>query len=205
MVLRIARWGAASQNPFSPEQYALLAPRLLPGGLFYGVIGAVLLICRRKLEHWIEEAACLLREAFVKEARSSLRALRAESIWPLLVLTLVTLLGIALRVLYLGEPPRYDESFTYIEFAKRSLIHVFAYYPAPNNHILHTALVWISCRVFSGSLWAMRLPALLAGIAAIPLIYITTRKLAGRGAGLLAAGLMAISGPFILYSVNARG
>lgn len=51
----------------------------------------------------------------------------------------------------------------------------------------------------------MRLPALLAGIAVIPLTYVATRKLAGRSAGILAAGLVAVSGPFVLYSVNARG
>jgi 4-amino-4-deoxy-L-arabinose transferase-like glycosyltransferase len=118
---------------------------------------------------------------------------------------LVVVVGIVLRVLYLGEPPRKDESYTYVVFAGRSIVHALTLYPAPNNHILHTAFVWISCRLFGNSLWAMRLPALLAGVALIPATYITAMRLAGRNAALFAAGLIAVSGPFVYFSVNARG
>lgn len=205
IVLHIARSITGSRNPFSPEQYSVLLPRILLGGIFYGVLGFLLWLSSRRLAGLLASMAQALGRTLAKDARALARAFGAESRWRLLSLTLCILVGIALRVRYLGEPPRYDESFTYLEFAKRSLVHVFAYYPAPNNHILHTALVWISCRMFGGSLWAMRLPALLAGIALIPLIFITAHQMAGRSAALLAAGLMSVSGPFVLYSVNARG
>ncbi len=204
MLLGIARLSTGSGNPLSREEYSILLPRLLPGALFYGSVG-LLLLPRRRWVGLLVEISRSLRRTIAQGVGAAIRMVRCESRWHLLWLMLIGVIGIALRVLYMGEPPRYDEAFTYIELAKRSLVHVFAYYPAPNNHILHTALVWISCRIFGNSLWALRLAAFCAGVALIPLMYVAGRQMCGRDAGLLAAGLMAVSGPFVLYSVNARG
>lgn len=49
-----------------------------------------------------------------------------------------------------------------------------------------------------------RLPAALFGVLAVPLTYVFTRRLWGKGAGLLAAGLLALSPFHIRYSQEAR-
>ena len=205
LALGVTRLVTGSRNPLNRAEYSILLPRILAGGLFYGVVGFALLRFRRRLVSWTADAIPLLHTWATQGRQAVSQALRTQSLWHLLSLGLVMVVGIVLRVLYLGEPPRKDESFTYVIFAGRSIVHVLTLYPAPNNHILHSALVWISCRVFGNSLWAMRLPALLAGVTLIPLTYLTAMRLAGRNAALFAAGLIAVSGPFVLYSVNARG
>jgi hypothetical protein len=205
LVLRIARVASGSQNPLSRAQYSILFRRILPAGLFYGALAAGSLLFRRKLIRETARALRSLRVWLFRNQQGVLRAGRNESSWHLLCLALIIAVGIVLRLLYLGEPPRNDESFTYVTFAGRSLVHVLTLYSTPNNHILHSVLEWISCRVFGVSLWAMRLPALVAGVALIPLMYSTARRFAGRNAGLIAAGLISVSGPFVLYSANARG
>jgi hypothetical protein len=205
VVLRITRLASGSRNPLNHAEYSVLLPRILPGGLFYAVLGFTLLLFRRNVASWTAEAIRSLHTCATHGQQALLQDLRTQSPWRLLSLGLIVVVGIVLRVLYLGEPPRKDESFTYVVFAGRSIVHVLTLYPAPNNHILHTAFVWISCRLFGNSLWAMRLPALLAGVALIPATYITAMRFAGRNAALFAAGLIAVSGPFVFFSVNARG
>jgi hypothetical protein len=205
LVLRIARVATGSQNPLSRAQYSVLFGRILPAGLFYAALAAASLLFRRRLIRETAGALGSVRACLFENQQALLQAWRKETSWHLLCLALIMAVGIVLRFVYLGEPPRNDESFTYVTFAGRSLVHVLSLYSTPNNHILHSVLEWISCRVFGVSLWAMRLPALLAGVALIPLMYATARRFAGRDAGVIAAGLISVSGPFILYSVNARG
>jgi hypothetical protein len=181
-----------------------LLPRLLPGGVLFICLGSSLFIFRRALARLISDAAESLGSYVSRTGKNTVRVLRTENREHILALSIIVSGGILLRLCYLIEPPRGDESFTYLTYAGRSPFHVFLY-SAPNNHILHSALVWISCRVFGNTLWALRLPALLAGLAVIPLMYATARRMGGRNAGLLATGLIAVSGPFVLYSVNARG
>lgn len=205
VLLRLALLTSGSANPLSVAQYSALVPRILPGGLFYGAMGATLLLFRRRVARRMAEGARSLGTCVARGRRVVAASVRSESRLHLVSLALITVVGAVLRVWYINEPVRSDEAFTYISFAGRSLFHVLTLYPAPNNHILHSALVWLACRIFGNSLWALRLPALVAGVAAIPLIYVTARRMAGRSTALWAAGMAAVSGPFVLYSVNARG
>ena len=65
-------------------------------------------------------------------------------------------------------------------------------------------LSWISSRLGS-SPELVRLPALIAGIASIPLVYSVGARTVGRGAALLAAALTTLSPFMIFYSAEARG
>ena len=65
-------------------------------------------------------------------------------------------------------------------------------------------LSWLTTRAgYSPVL--VRLPALLAGIASIPLVYAVGARTVGRGAALLAAALTTLSPFMIYYSAEARG
>jgi hypothetical protein len=190
----------AQHSVFLPR----LLPRLLPGGVLFICLGFSLFIFRRALVRLISDAAQSLGSYVSHTGKNTVRVLRTESRGHILALLIIVSVGILLRLRYLIEPPRIDEATTYRLYAGRSPFYLFLY-SLPNNHVLHSALVWISCRVFGNTLWALRLPALLAGLAVIPLMYATARRMGGRNAGLWAAGLIAVSGPFVVYSVNARG
>lgn len=132
-------------------------------------------------------------------------AWRSETQEHRIALTIVLAIGIALRVLYVAQPMRYDESVTYMYFVRLPWAQALSDYTYPNNHLFHTLLAKGSITLFGNSPWALRIPALLAGIGTLPACYVVVRALYGARAALLAAGVVASSGVLILYSTNARG
>src|SRR4051812_31711660 len=81
------------------------------------------------------------------------------------VMAALVVIGVLLRLPYLDVLMRYDESYTYNEYATRSLYDAVSLYTFPNNHLFHTLLVHIAVRLFGDSPPVVRLPALLAGLA----------------------------------------
>jgi hypothetical protein len=122
-----------------------------------------------------------------------------------LALILLTALGGLLRLYYLSQPMRYDESYTFLVFAMRPFDYIVSNYPVPNNHVFHTLLVALAYRLLGGAPWVIRLPAFLAGVLLVPATYLAAVGLSGRRAALLAAGLVASSSFLIEYSTDARG
>jgi hypothetical protein len=122
-----------------------------------------------------------------------------------LALAIVFGIGAAARFYYLGGPIRSDEAYTFNEYASHSLYHAVSFYSFPNNHLFHTLLVHVSIGLLGNSLWALRLPALLAGLALIPATFLMARRWCDPGASVLAAAFVAASQPLISYSVDARG
>ena len=53
-----------------------------------------------------------------------------------------------------------DEAYTYNEFVSQGFYGIFELYDA-NNHVLHSALAWLSTSVFGLSEFSLRIPALL--------------------------------------------
>jgi hypothetical protein len=128
-----------------------------------------------------------------------------ETLYTLLSLGVIMLIGLYLRSIDLNQPIAYDEAYTFIHFASRPFKHMLADYSAPNNHIFHTILVGVTYRLFGGEAWALRLPAFTAGILMIPAMYIASRRFFSQHQSLAAAGLVAVIPLFINYSVNGRG
>lgn len=120
---------------------------------------------------------------------------------------LVCMLGIGflLRLQYLDQPMRYDESVTYLEFASRSWSRAIGSYTYPNNHVFHTVLVKLCVGVFGNDPWVIRLPAFVAGVAMIPAAFSVGQRLFGPVAAHLGTAIVASSGALTLYSTNARG
>src|SRR5688500_2353889 len=110
-----------------------------------------------------------------------------------------------MRLLYLAQPMRYDEAVTYMYFVRLPWSEAVSTYTYPNNHVFHTLLAKASVSVFGNSPWALRLPALLAGLLLVPATYAVARAIYGSRAALVAAALVATSGMLVLYSTNARG
>lgn len=125
--------------------------------------------------------------------------------WHKRVVWLVIAVGAGLRISQLGLGVIYDEAFTYTDYASKPVGFILSNYASPNNHILHTLLVKMSCAVFGLHLWSLRLPALLAGIVAMPLFYVFVRAMFNRYIALLSLSFVAASGALIEYSALARG
>ena len=120
-------------------------------------------------------------------------------------LLLITLLGVAIRAYFLGQPMRYDEAYTFLTFVNQSFGYLF-YYPLPNNHVLHTLLVKASVELFGAHPLTIRLPAFIAGVLNIPLAFLVAKRLSHQPlSGYFAAFFMAIAPFLILFDTMARG
>ena len=115
----------------------------------------------------------------------------------------------ALLLLFLALPTLrqgllWDEAWT-VRTAIGSWLRVLAPDEA-NNHLLHTALLKLAASVFGASEPVYRLPALLAGLLLVVLIYRVSRALGHRETSALFAALAAAAGwGTVFCAVNARG
>ena len=125
--------------------------------------------------------------------------------WTILALIGVTVIGIFIRLIQINNAVGYDEAYTFIHFASRSLQVILTDYSAPNNHIFHSLMVYIGYHIFGNHVWALRLPAFLAGVLTIPAIYMAGKVIYGKNAALIAAALVACTPILVDFSVNARG
>jgi hypothetical protein len=132
-------------------------------------------------------------------------AIRPGARWHLLALAAIVAIGLAVRLEFLGLAMRFDESVTFLSFASQHLSAALASFPSPNNHFLNTLLIHFAWRAFGNHPEVIRLPALVAGVAIVPAIYVAGGMLYDRTVGLVAAALTVPSGVLVEYSVNARG
>lgn len=105
---------------------------------------------------------------------------------------------------YILRTITYDEAFTFVHYAQDPISALFKY-TLPNNHLLHSFLVWISTSVFGDSLIGLRFPAYAAGLLALAATYRLGARLWGHRAGIIALVLLAMLIPFANYSTIGRG
>ncbi len=120
-------------------------------------------------------------------------------------LAVVTLIGTALRAHAVFYPLRHDEAYTFLTYGLQPVWTTLSVYNSPANHILHSALMRLSYQLLGNHEWAIRMPALAAGILAIPASFAAFAILADHASALLAAALVACSQALIAFSSNARG
>jgi hypothetical protein len=116
-----------------------------------------------------------------------------------------TLLAATLRFYGLNSDLWLDEITTVFDYLDVSPFHILVAYTSSNNHLLNTLLVQGLIHAVGMKEWAIRLPAVLLGIACIPAIYYLARTALGRRESVLAAFLLAVSYHHIFFSQNARG
>ena len=120
-------------------------------------------------------------------------------------LFVTVLFGIAVRLVFLFQPIRYDEAFSFTYYASKPLALGLSDYSFPNNHLFHTLLVHLAYSLLGNQPWVIRLPAFIAGILLVPAGYLAARTFYDKHAALLAATMIASSSPLIEYSTNGRG
>lgn len=165
-------------------------------------------LAARLVAQLVNASALLVRDSrdFLSSARQGLPSFKNQAgrlEW--LFLGGLTLLSAALRAAYLDKPFLHDEAYTYVGFASRTLRAVVTDYSLPNNHVLHTILVWASTQVFGVAPWAVRLPAFISGVLCVPAAYFLARRLYNRSSAVLAAVLIAAIPDLVTRSTDARG
>jgi hypothetical protein len=113
--------------------------------------------------------------------------------------------ALILRLLRLDQGIWVDEIIAWVNYMHLSLGEVVTTYDDPNNHLLFTLLARASFLLFGESIWALRLPAVLLGVAGIWALYLFAASVASRREALLAAAFLAVSYHHLWFSQNARG
>lgn len=123
-----------------------------------------------------------------------------DTIW----LCLVLLLALVLRIISLNGPLWFDEVVTVETHLNHGWGEMLTSY-SMNHHYLHNLAAKASMTLFGSEPWAIRLPAMLFGLAGIAAMWWLARDLAGAVPAHATALLMALSYHHIWFSQNARG
>jgi hypothetical protein len=125
---------------------------------------------------------------------------------PVAIVGALVAIGAALRLVVLHDSLFADELSTFWIISGRTLggvistVHTDAEITPP----LFFVLSWLATRI-DLTPEMVRLPSYLAGVAAIPLVYLLGARIVGRWTGALAAALTALSPFMVYYSAEARG
>lgn len=120
-------------------------------------------------------------------------------------LALLTVLGLALRLVHLGRFEMWvDEAATWwfarLVWTEGASLLASAE-PTPP---VYYALIGLWMRLFGEVEWLLRLPSALAGAATLPLLYDLGRRLFNRRVGWIAAVLLTVHPLHVFYSREAR-
>lgn len=191
---------------FTPALHRKLLPLLLTFGGLFTLLGAAPYVLPGFSHRLLARGAAAWRN-LGSDSRSFFQALRRAlpTGWQAAALAVIILAGVFARLVYLSRPMGHDESYTVMAFANTPLLNVLSDYHLPNNHIFHSLLVHASISLFGMAPWAVRLPALLAGLLTIPTGYLFTRRVYGQSAALPAAAALALFPALFDYATNARG
>lgn len=182
-----------------------IVSKLRFGSAVFFLAAGLIFAARLRLQTWIEEAVFPLARFLGDVAGAIVRTLRTDGALHAGLLLAFTLVGAAIRIRLLSRPMGTDEAETFLSYASRPLYLGLSWYPAPNNHLFHTFFVHFSCLLFGSQEWAIRLPALCAGVLLIPLSYWAARVLYDKYAALIAAGLVTAASTLLQYSADGRG
>ncbi len=127
-------------------------------------------------------------------------ARRHDLLWPGLIL----LLALGLRLPGLNGPLWYDEILTLETHLRLPWSGMLQGYDM-NHHYLFNLLAKGSISLFGDAAWAIRLPALLFGLAGIWALWVLARDVADAHTAHVVALLLALSYHHIWFSQNARG
>lgn len=186
----------------SADLYTVALHQRVVTAMSTGVIAAllglfVLAISRSKVTAWWR--------SLIGELGVMLRSLASSLVafWPALALT--GLVATLARWPFMYLPMRFDESYTYLQYASPPLYVTVSKYDAPNNHVLHSVLVWLATRIGGNSPEVIRSPAFLCGVLTAILAAWWVARRTGRWWGMVTGCMVAVSSPLVEYSVNARG
>jgi mannosyltransferase len=124
---------------------------------------------------------------------------------PIATVGLLTVIACLLRLSQIHQSLLGDEVFTLHDIQRRSLGAVLTTVNTggENSPPLFFVLAWASAKLGDPTVW-IRLPSLVLGAAAVPLVYGLGRATFGRTGGLLGAAIIALSPFTVYYGSEAR-
>jgi len=117
----------------------------------------------------------------------------------------IVIVAISLRLYGLNYGLWYDEIVTYVKYASLPFAEIISTYDSQNQHLLYSVLAHLSLNLFGESAWALRVPAVLFGVASIWAMYLLAGHVMNKREALLSSALLALSYHHIWFSQNARG
>jgi cellulose synthase (UDP-forming) len=142
-----------------------------------------------------EHAVALPTEGFRDRVRGSGAAIIAISAIALIV-----------RVALIdAQSLRLDESLSLAQVQDHSLIGLWRYLAEANVHVpLYHTILFFWVRLFGSAEWVIRIPSVILGAAAVPMLYLVARRLLSHHAALFAAAIGATSPFWIWHADEAR-
>ncbi len=123
-----------------------------------------------------------------------------------LTLCLLVLFALSLRVLGpLDSGLWFDEIWTLVDFGRLPLGTLITTFGTDNNHPLYSLCAWFSLHAFGESAAALRLPALVFGVASIGMLYVYACRVTTPREALIGTLLLCTSYHHVWFSQNARG
>lgn len=103
------------------------------------------------------------------------------------------------------QPISVDAASTFTYFTSAGFETAVSYYPAPNNHVLHTICTLLFYHPGPYQTYLLRIPAFVFGGASLLLFYHISRRHFGSRASLIALALFGAVEPVVYFSYVARG
>lgn len=122
--------------------------------------------------------------------------------WPL---ALFLALATALRFHALDQGLWFDEIDTLVSYVRRPLGEILTTFDSQNQHLLYSIAARLSVATFGESAWALRLPAVVFGVASLYAVWRLARRLTGPREALFALAFLCVSYHHVWFSQNARG
>jgi hypothetical protein len=119
----------------------------------------------------------------------------------------VGLLALLNALPHMHDPIWQDEAATLLNFTTTGWRRALFDYRSPNNHILFSAMMaaWLSLWRNGVDVFALRLLPLLTYLAAVPVLMLAARRMAGRAGAVVAGLLFAVSAVAANFATQLRG
>ena len=121
------------------------------------------------------------------------------------ILVVVLVAALIVRLNDLGDGLWYDEIDTLVHYARQPFGYIVSTFDSKNQHVLYSLLAHWSIAAFGDSAWALRLPAVLLGVASIAALAWFGVIVTSRAEAIAASALLALSYHHVWFSQNARG
>lgn len=118
---------------------------------------------------------------------------------------LVLMLALGLRLFKADASLWYDEIVTLVNFVRLPTLKLIGTLDSLNNHMLYSLMAQLSIGALGETALALRLPAIIMGVASIWMQWLIARRLMGARGALMVALLLAFSYHHVWFSQNARG
>lgn len=126
----------------------------------------------------------------------------ARSLW---ILVALLALAAVLRLRALGQGLSFDEIDTLVHYARRPLAQIATTFDSQNQHLLYSLCARVAVLVFDDEAFAVRLPAVVFGVASIWALFHFARLVTGEREATAACALLTVSYHHLWFSQNARG